>query len=47
MEVDHEERRLVNGGLMKKYAGQTVHLYLKVTNTSPGGRQVCQNCAFL
>lgn len=41
MEIDHEEHRLVNGSLMKKYCGQTVHLWLNIVgNTSTGGRKV-------
>lgn len=40
MEVDHEEQYIVNGGLMKKYSGKLVRIYLNVANTSTGGRQV-------
>lgn len=41
MEIDREEHHLVNGSLMKKYAGQVVHLWLNIAgNTSTGGRKV-------
>lgn len=47
MEVDqHEEHHLVNGGLMRKYGGEMVRLYLLVENTSTGGRQVSEIAQF-
>lgn len=41
MEIDHVEEHLVNGALMKKYAGQQVRVWLQTSgDTSAGGRQV-------
>lgn len=36
-----EDTRLVNGALLKKYAGQKIHVYLQTAGEeSAGGRQV-------
>lgn len=34
------EQHLVNGALMKKYVGSEVRLWIEVSGTSSGGRQV-------
>lgn len=40
MEIDFAESKLVNGGLLKKYVGKPVRIFLKVDNTSTGGHIV-------
>lgn len=41
MDVDYDEQHLINGALMKKYAGQLIRIWVNITgSTSTGGHKV-------